>query len=136
MRAKLQLVHIDIYEKKNGAATSKSWLLSSIEPTLRTVFLFGKLDRDVHRLLRTYYTTTYTRAAHTKLLLDVSLCWLLAHGTMTLFVTLSLVAVIMESFYRQLSPSMIARKNVCVKNGLLLAIWCFAPDPSFNPLDW
>jgi hypothetical protein len=43
---KTQLGHIDIYEKKNGEA-SRSWLLSSIEPTLRTI-LYAKLDRDAH----------------------------------------------------------------------------------------
>jgi hypothetical protein len=43
---KLALGQIDIYERKNGEA-SKSWLLSAIEPTLRTT-LYAKLDRDAH----------------------------------------------------------------------------------------
>jgi hypothetical protein len=38
--------YIDAYEKKNGDAT-KSWLLNSIEPTLRAT-LYAKLDRDAH----------------------------------------------------------------------------------------
>jgi hypothetical protein len=38
--------HIDAFEKKNGNAT-KSWLLNSVEPTLRAA-LCAKLDRKAH----------------------------------------------------------------------------------------
>jgi hypothetical protein len=38
--------YIDVYEKKNGDAT-KSWLLNSIELTLRAT-LYAKLDREAH----------------------------------------------------------------------------------------
>jgi hypothetical protein len=38
--------YIDVYERKNGNAT-KSWLLNSIEPTLRAN-LYAKLDREAH----------------------------------------------------------------------------------------
>ena len=111
-----------------------SWMLSSSTRPCAPSPCLTNSTRDAQKTTHYYYL--HTRAAHTRLLLDVSLCWLLAHDTLTLFVTLSLVVVITESFYRQLSSSVIARENVCVKNGLLLAIWCLAPAPSLNPSDW